>query len=75
VNLAAFLCSQAAAGTVLIDRDSFMRAGGTPPPAQVIRMRSKKPHQRIEAVCLRLGAAHASRAPALLPRVPALPAR
>jgi class 3 adenylate cyclase len=30
VNLAAFLCSQAYAGSLLVDRDSFVRAGATP---------------------------------------------
>jgi class 3 adenylate cyclase len=58
VNLAAFLCSQAPAGTLLVDRDSFGRAGTAPPPVMLVRLRSKKPHQRIETVCLRYGARH-----------------
>jgi hypothetical protein len=53
VNVAAYLCSQAHAGTVLVDRDSFVRAGASLPPAPVVRLRSKKPHQRIATVCLK----------------------
>jgi hypothetical protein len=61
--VAAFLCSQAFAGTVLVDRASFTRAGATAPPAKVIRLRSKKRHQRIETVVVRCGAAtHGERA-------------
>jgi class 3 adenylate cyclase len=52
VNIAAFLCSAAKAGTVLIDYASFARAGSTPPLAKVIRVRSKKRHQRIETICM-----------------------
>ncbi len=84
VNLAAYLCSEAAAGTVLVDLESFTRAGGLVtesltragglvteslaraggrvtervdrPGVQegrgetVVRLRSKKRHQRIDAV-------------------------
>jgi class 3 adenylate cyclase len=50
VNLAVFLCSQAPAGTLLVDRGSFVRAGAEVPAARLARLRSKKPHQRIEAV-------------------------
>ena len=35
VNQAAFLCSQAAAGSMLVERDAFVRAGGTIPPERV----------------------------------------
>jgi class 3 adenylate cyclase len=52
VNVAAFLCSQARAGTMLVDCGSFTRAGGALPAAQIVRLRSKKPHQRINTVCL-----------------------
>jgi len=67
INLAAFLCSQAQPGAVLIDRASFARAGIDPPPAKVARLRSKKPHQRIETVCLRYGARRPPAALAWLP--------
>jgi class 3 adenylate cyclase len=53
VNLAAFLCSQAHAGSLLVDRDSFVRAGAEPPAVKVVRLRAKKRHHRIRAVCLR----------------------
>jgi len=55
VNHAAFLCSQASAGTILVEHDSFARAGTIPPAAKVIRLRAKKRHHRIMAVCLRYG--------------------
>lgn len=56
VNLAAYLCSEAEAGTVLIDRESFARAGTTPPAnGKILRLSSKKPHQRLDTVCLRYG--------------------
>jgi class 3 adenylate cyclase len=53
VNVAAFLCSQAPGGTLLIDRDSFARAGAPEPRAEVRRLRSKKPHQRMSSLLLR----------------------
>jgi class 3 adenylate cyclase len=53
VNLAAFLCSQAHAGSLLVDRDSFWRAGAEAPAVKVVRLRAKKRHHRIRAVCLR----------------------
>jgi adenylate cyclase len=53
VNLAAFLCSQADAGSLLVDRDSFDRAGTIPPAIKVVRLRAKKRHHRIRAVCFR----------------------
>jgi len=68
VNLAAFLCSQARAQTVLVDCGSFARAGCELPRLKVHRLRSKKPHQRIHAICLRYGRTlpgMAERSPAL----------
>ena len=56
VNLAAFLCSQASAGTILVDHDAFARAGAIAPEGRVIRLRTKKRHRRIKAVSLRYGA-------------------
>lgn len=53
VNLAAFLCSEATAGTVLVDRGSFTRAGGAPADGKAIRLRSKKRHQRLDAISVR----------------------
>lgn len=61
VNLAAFLCSQARAGTVLVDLDSFTRVGAVPPSEQIVRLRSKKRHQRIRTVCLEFGTRPPSR--------------
>ena len=55
VNLAAYLCSQAQPGTLLIDVDSFGRAGAPLPPARVVRLNSKKRHQRIRTVSLLYG--------------------
>jgi class 3 adenylate cyclase len=57
VNQAAFLCSQAPAGHVLVERDAFVRAGGAPPAEPIMRLRSKKRHQRIDAIRYRYGAA------------------
>jgi len=68
VNLAAYLCSQARAQTVLVDCGSFARAGCELPRLKVQRLRSKKPHQRIHAICLRYGGA----LPAVVERSPAL---
>src|SRR5207249_3051467 len=42
VNLAALLCADAEAGTVLIDRGSFERAGFEPLRAKTVRLRSRK---------------------------------
>jgi class 3 adenylate cyclase len=53
VNVAAFLCSQAPGGTVLVDRASFARARAPEPPAEVRQLRSKKPHQRMASLVLR----------------------
>jgi len=66
INQAAFLCSRASAGTLLVDCDSFTRAGGPPPAGEMSRIRSKKRHQRVQAVCLRFGERARARA-----RVPA----
>jgi class 3 adenylate cyclase len=55
VNLAAFLCSEAEPGTVLIDRDTFTRAGTVPPDVRVLRLRSKKLRRRIDTVRLAHG--------------------
>ncbi len=56
VNQAAFLCSQAPAGHLLVEHEAFVRAGGVAPQERV-RLRSKKRHQRIDAVRFRYGAA------------------
>jgi class 3 adenylate cyclase len=56
VNQAAFLCSQAAAGTMLVEREAFARAGAPTPTERVMRLRSKKRHQRIDTILLRFGA-------------------
>jgi class 3 adenylate cyclase len=55
VNLAAYLCSQAHAGTALVDREAFARAVAPVPEGARVRLRSKKRHQRLDAVGLRLG--------------------
>jgi class 3 adenylate cyclase len=61
VNQAAFLCSQATAGTMLVERAAFARAGAPTPVERVMRLRSKKRHQRIDTLCLRYGAGSPSR--------------
>jgi class 3 adenylate cyclase len=71
VNLAAFLCAEARAGTVLIDQASFARAGSAPPPAPVVRLRSKHRRRRIETVCLRYGARRGVSALGWRPAAPA----
>ena len=55
VNLAAFLCSEAEPGAVLVDRDTFTRAGTVPPGVRVLRLRSKKLRRRIDTVRLAQG--------------------
>ena len=57
VNLAAFLGSEAGAGTSLVDCASFRRAGGLPPPGKVVRLRSRKRYQRVETLRLYHGGA------------------
>jgi class 3 adenylate cyclase len=56
VNQAAYLCSQAPAGTVIVERDAFARAGAPVPADRIVRLRSKKRHQRIDTLWLRYGA-------------------
>jgi len=56
VNLAAYLCSQAPPGEALVDRAALARLGIAPPPGRILRVRSRKAHQRIEALRLRYGA-------------------
>jgi len=70
VNVAALLCGEAEAGTVLVDRDSFTRAGLTPLRTRVVRVRSRKLRRRLEAVSIRHGARAGTEALAWLPRVP-----
>jgi class 3 adenylate cyclase len=53
VNLAAFLCAEARAGTLLVDVGSFARAGRMAPAGLRLRLRSRKRHQRVEALCVR----------------------
>lgn len=67
VNQAAFLCSQAKSGQSLIDLDSFTRAGLSVPSGRRLRLRSKKPHQRVEA--LSLERTHRLRAEATTPSI------
>ena len=69
VNVAALLCGEAEAGTVLVDRDSFMRAGLTPLRTRVVRVRSRKLRRRLEAVSIRHGTRAAAEAFPWLPRV------
>ena len=57
VNLAAFLGSEAGSGTSLVDCGSFRRAGGVPPQGKVVRLRSRKQHQRLETLRLYHGGA------------------
>ena len=67
VNLAALLCGDAEAGTVLIDRGSFERAAFEPLRARTVRLRSRKLQRRLEAVCLRYGP-RGAQPPPWLPR-------
>jgi class 3 adenylate cyclase len=55
VNQAAYLCSQSPAGTLLVDRDSFTRAQAPIPTDRIVRLRSKKRHQRIDTLWMRFG--------------------
>ena len=57
VNLAAFLGSEAGPGTSLVDCGSFRRAGGLAPQGRIIRLRSRKRHQRVETLRLYHGGA------------------
>jgi class 3 adenylate cyclase len=74
INQAAFLCSRASAGTLLVDCDSFTRAGGTPPAGEMSRIRSKKRHQRVQAVSLRFGERARARGSGWLSDIPFLAA-
>jgi class 3 adenylate cyclase len=56
VNLAAYLCSQAPPGEALVDHGALVRLGIVPPPGRMVRLRSRKAHQRIDALRLRYGA-------------------
>lgn len=56
VNQAAYLCSQAPAGTTVIERAAFGLAGAVVPADRVVRLRSKKRHQRIDTIWRRGGA-------------------
>jgi len=69
VNVAALLCGEAEAGTVLADRDSFSRAGMEPLRTRTMRVRSRKLRRRLEAVSIRHGARAGIEAFAWLPRV------
>jgi class 3 adenylate cyclase len=55
VNLAAFLCSQAPAGTMLVDTASFVRTSAPPPEGKTMRLRSKKQHHRVDAIRVTYG--------------------
>jgi len=57
VNLAAFLCSQAHGGSVLVDLDAFARAGAPVVDGTRVRLESRKRHQQLDAVGLRFGRA------------------
>lgn len=52
VNLAAFLCAAARAGTVCVDRESFDRAGAAAPPGPSVQLLSAKPYQWVEVLCV-----------------------
>jgi class 3 adenylate cyclase len=67
VNLAALLCAEAEAGTVLMDRGSFERAGFEPLRAKRVRLRSRKLQRRLEAAWIRYGNREPRPAPTWLP--------
>ncbi len=69
VNVAALLCGEAEAGTVLVDRESFTRAGLQPLRTRIVRVRSRKLRRRLEAVSIRHGAHAVAEAFSWLPRV------
>jgi class 3 adenylate cyclase len=74
VNLAALLCAEAEAGSVLIDRHSFALAGFEPGGTRTLRLRSRKLRQRLDAACLQYGSGRAERPFAWLrPPVPGAP--
>jgi class 3 adenylate cyclase len=55
VNLAAVLCASATAGTVLVERSSFVEAGFEPLRPRIVRVRSRKLGRRVEAARFDLG--------------------
>jgi adenylate cyclase len=55
VNVAALLCGEAEAGTVLVDHDSFARVNLPPLRTRIVRVRSRKLRRRLEAVSIRYG--------------------
>lgn len=58
VNQAAYFCSQARAGTTLVDEATLLETGARRPgPSRRVRLRSEKLHQRISAVEVRHPAA------------------
>src|SRR4029453_17873342 len=69
VNVAALLCREAEAGTVLIDHDSFARTQLQPPRTRIVRVRSRKLRRRLEAVSIRYGARTHAEPFSWLPRV------
>ena len=68
----ALLCAGAEGGTVLIDRGSFERAGFEPLDARIVRLRSRKLRQRVEAVRLRCSGRGAPRPFTWLPSKPTM---
>jgi adenylate cyclase len=56
VNVAALLCGEADAGTVLVDHESFARARLQALRTRIVRVRSRKLRRRLEAVSIRYGA-------------------
>ena len=69
VNVAALLCNEAEAGTVLVDHESFARAELQPLRSRIVRVRSRKLRRRLEAVSIRYGARTEAEPFSWLPRV------
>lgn len=69
VNVAALLCGEAEAGTVLVDHESFTRVGIQPLRSRIVRVRSRKLRRRLEAVSIRYGARAEAEPFSWLPRV------
>ena len=55
VNVAALLCGEAEAGTVLVEHESFARVQLPPLRTRIVRVRSRKLRRRLEAVSIRYG--------------------
>jgi len=55
VNVAALLCGEAEAGTVLVDHEAFARVQLPPVRTRIVRVRSRKLRRRLEAVSIRYG--------------------